>query len=64
MQYSVFRCYLSPTSMQELRWQLTRIIEPVDHLLVIGLCGACVARIRSHNGESAWPDDPHGTIVL
>ena len=64
MQYSVFRCYLTPTAMQELRWQLAKIIEPVDDLLVIGLCGPCIDRIRSLNGESAWPDDPHGTLIL
>ncbi len=64
MQYSVFRCYLSPRAMQELRWELAKLIEPEDDLLVIGLCGACIDRIRSLNGSEAWPDDPHGTMVL
>ena len=44
--------------------KVAKIIEPVDDLLVIGLCGACIDRIRSLNGDSAWPDDPHGTLIL
>jgi CRISPR-associated endonuclease Cas2 len=34
MQYSVFRCYLSPRAMQELRWELAKLIEMRDVVLV------------------------------
>ncbi len=41
IQYSVFRCRLDRTALEKLRWELNRILDPVDHLLVIPLCEGC-----------------------
>ena len=42
MQYSVFRCWLNPRSMEQLRWELTEILMPEDDVLFIPLCSSCV----------------------
>lgn len=42
MQYSVFRCWMTPSQMQDLRWQLTCVLEPEDEVLLIPLCTRCV----------------------
>lgn len=54
IQYSVFRCKLRPREMERLQWELTKILEPEDDLMIIGLCGDCARRIRSRTGKHDW----------
>jgi len=54
IQYSVFRCKLRQREMERLQWELTRILEPEDDLLIIGLCGDCARRIRCRTGKDDW----------
>lgn len=61
LQYSVFRCYLTPTQLQELRWELTQLLTPEDDVLFIPLCDRCVEGIQvTHSTEKNvdWPDRP------
>ena len=32
MQYSVFRCWMTPSQMHSLRWELTQVLEPVQEI--------------------------------
>ncbi|MFH1921155.1 MAG: CRISPR-associated endonuclease Cas2 [Planctomycetota bacterium] len=54
IQYSIFRCKLRPREMERLQWELTKILEPEDDLLIIGLCGDCAERIRCRTGKDDW----------
>lgn len=61
MQYSVFRCWLTPREKEKLRWELTDLLEPEDDVLFIPLCADCVKGICSiHTLEEQpnWPDAP------
>lgn len=61
MQYSVFRCWMTPLQMQRLRWELTEILETEDDLLLIPLCARCVAGLEvahSTSKQANWPDAP------
>ena len=61
MQYSVFRCWLNPTQMQKLRWELTGILDPEDDVLMIPLCSRCVEGMEttfSAQNVPNWPDAP------
>ena len=61
MQYSVFRCWLTPRQMQQLRWELTELLTPEDDVLLIPLCGGCVAAIEVTHPEGSrpyWPETP------
>jgi CRISPR-associated protein Cas2 len=61
MQYSVFRCWLSPQQMQKLRWEVTQLMDSVDELLMIPLCANCVAGMEvahSATHRPRWPDAP------
>lgn len=61
MQYSVFRCWMTPSLMQQLRHELTELLDPVDDVLMIPLCSDCVAGIRvTHSSvkEPSWPEEP------
>ena len=61
MQYSVFRCWMTPLLMQRLRHELTELLEPEDDVLMIPLCGECVAGVQvTHSAvkQPEWPESP------
>jgi CRISPR-associated protein Cas2 len=67
LQYSVFRCHLSETQVQCLRWELTELLHPEDDVLVIPLCSRCVAAIRvTHSATKRpdWPAAPQGHQIV
>ncbi len=43
LQYSVFRCSLRPREMERMHWQLTRLLDAEDGLLILRLCADCAA---------------------
>ena len=47
MQYSVFRCWLNPRGMEQLRWELTELLLPEDDVLFIPLCNRCAEGIEA-----------------
>jgi CRISPR-associated protein Cas2 len=58
LQYSVFRCRLSQRQLERLQWELLKIIEKDDDLLIIGLCKTCSGKVRTRGGQSDWEDEP------
>ncbi len=67
MQYSVFRCWLNPTQMQRLRWELTQVLDPEDDVLMIPLCANCVKGMETtHSARNVpdWPDSPESFEIL
>ncbi len=64
LQYSVFRCDLSERDIERLRWEVSRIMEPEDSLLVVGLCGACVKRIKARDSSRNWPQEPSPWAII
>jgi CRISPR-associated protein Cas2 len=67
IQESVFRCWLTPTHMQRLRWDLTQVMDPTDELLMIPLCARCVAgmeTIFTIQNEPNWPEAPESHRIL
>jgi CRISPR-associated protein Cas2 len=67
VQYSVFRCWLTARQMEQLRWELTEILESEDDILMIPICGPCATGIRgTHtNGESnRWPGAPPTHLIV
>jgi CRISPR-associated protein Cas2 len=61
MQWSVFRCWLTRRELERLRWELTELLAPEDHVLLIPLCGSCVSGICSTHSASVpptWPQAP------
>lgn len=55
LQFSIFRCRLTPREREKLRWQLEKILTKEDNLLIVGLCSQCVERVRACNRSGAWP---------
>ncbi|MHC5537925.1 CRISPR-associated endonuclease Cas2 [Singulisphaera rosea] len=67
MQESVFRCWMTPSQMHRLRWELTQVLEPNDEVLMIPLCPHCVSGMEttySAQNPIAWPDSPESHRIL
>jgi CRISPR-associated protein Cas2 len=67
MQYSVFRCWLTPREMERLRWELTELLAPEDDVMMIPLCSTCVAGIKGTHLATRppiWPDEPEGHRIV
>lgn len=64
LQYSVFRCRLTPREEERLRWELTKLLDKQDAWLIVPLCGSCVQRLRSRDSRATWPADPPAHIIL
>ena len=67
MQYSVFRSWLTARELQKLRWELTEILAPEDDVLLIPLCGQCVANIQGTHvalRPPDWPEEPVGHKIV
>lgn len=61
VQYSVFRCWLSYSEMQRLRWELTQKLTSEDDVMFIPLCSRCVSGLEvAHSAakQPDWPDAP------
>ncbi|MFO0796361.1 MAG: CRISPR-associated endonuclease Cas2 [Gemmataceae bacterium] len=56
VQYSVFRCWLTKLEAERLRWELTTLLDPEDEVLLIPLCGTCVAGIVGIHGTDRPPE--------
>jgi CRISPR-associated protein Cas2 len=64
IQYSVFRCRLSPIELERLRWELTRLVHAEDEVLVIPLCEHCSAGAGGLYEKHRWDlDRPTFTVI-
>jgi CRISPR-associated protein Cas2 len=54
LQYSLFRCRLSKTEMEKLRWELERILSDEDDLMFVHLCPRCAGRVQEKDKDSDW----------
>jgi CRISPR-associated protein Cas2 len=54
LQYSIFRCWLSQRSREKLRWELEKVLEAEDDLLLIRLSHQCVRDLQGYNRSAAW----------
>ena len=64
VQYSIFRCRLTTTSLERLRWELARITEPNDSVLFIPLCDRCSGNVRDVYRKQGWDEDrPSFSVV-
>lgn len=64
IQYSIFRCWLSQRRREKLRWELEKILEAEDDLLLIRLSRQCVKGLYVYNRENAWPVEEAGHRII
>lgn len=54
LQYSVFRCRLTKTEVEKLRWELEKILSKDDKLLILNVCEKCENKTVSLNRPESW----------
>ena len=57
VQYSVFRCRLTERDVARLRWELSRIMQPEDELLIVRSCNACIEKVEILSSKTSWPKE-------
>jgi len=57
IQYSLFRCRLSKTEMEKLRWELEKILADEDDLMFVHLCPRCAGRVQEKGQDGGWSRD-------
>ena len=57
IQYSLFRCRLSKTEMEKLRWELEKILADEDDLMFVHLCPRCAGRVQEKGQDGGWSGD-------
>ena len=64
VQYSVFRVRGTRLTIERMRWELEKLLDEEDELLIIPLCSRCAERIRARSTDESWPEeDPPFLIV-
>jgi CRISPR-associated protein Cas2 len=67
MQWSVFRCWMTPLEVERLRWELTSFLDAEDDVMIIPLCAHCAANIKGTHSATkpvSWPDEPEGHKIV
>jgi len=64
VQYSVFRVRGTNRQIEQLRWELERILEVEDDVLIVPICDSCADRMKYRNPENAWPQEDPSFAIL
>lgn len=56
LQYSIFRCRLTKTEMEKLRWELEKDLTAEDKLLILNVCDRCEQRTLALNRPESWTE--------
>lgn len=54
IQYSLFRCRLTKTEMEKLRWEIEKLLGDDDDLMFVHLCPGCASRIHERGCGKSW----------
>jgi CRISPR-associated protein Cas2 len=54
IHYSLFRCRLNESEMEQLRWELEKILDSEDDLMFVHLCPGCAGRVRERGKNKDW----------
>lgn len=64
IQYSIFYCRINSCSLEKMRWELGKILEKEDGLMIVPLCETCAKRLSAFNPKTQWGNEDDSFIVL
>jgi CRISPR-associated protein Cas2 len=64
VQFSVFRMYCTKTDLEQLRFDLAKLMESEDDLLVIHLCPGCARRVVDTSTKTSWDEERKRIEIL
>jgi len=63
-QQSVFRCRMSKRTLERMNWELTRILDKEDELMIVGLCDSCYRKARIRGAHREWAKEQEGHVIV
>lgn len=64
VQYSVFRVEGTKARIARLRWELARVLDAEDALLVVRLCRSCAESLEACHSDGQWPESEKGFKIV
>lgn len=64
IQYSIFRCWLNSRDIERMKWELAKLLDEEDNLLIAELCRKCAGKIRINGRNSTWSDNIPGYKII
>jgi CRISPR-associated protein Cas2 len=64
VQYSVFRCRLNQREVERLKWELSKIMDGIDELMIVGLCEKCADKVIIKGMPQRWSSSVTSYEVL
>lgn len=64
VQFSIFRCRINKRQLERMRWELEKILDVEDRLLISSLCDCCAMKVISRNSISDWDKDQPRFAVI
>jgi len=64
IQFSIFKVQASQRQIERLRWELSGVLDEVDHLLIVGLCAKCAQEVQEQGLKQMWEAEPPNFVVL
>jgi CRISPR-associated protein Cas2 len=64
LQYSLFRCRLTVRQMEQLRWEMEKLLTDEDRLLILNVCENCERKTAAINRPEAWDEPPAAFTIL
>ncbi len=58
LQYSLFRCRMTETEKERLRWELEQLLDAEDDMMLVHLCPGCAARTLERGSRERRWDSP------
>jgi len=58
LQLSIFRVQMNKTRLEALRWELNKILDEDDDLMIVRLCPGCAQRVIDTRGSEPWKKPP------
>lgn len=58
LQYSLFRCRLTETEKESLRWELEQLLDDDDDMMFVYLCPGCAGRTVQRGRRPKQWDGP------
>jgi CRISPR-associated protein Cas2 len=56
VQYSIYRARLDDLQVERLRWELARVMDAEDSLVIVDLCPTCASNVISRNHVEGWQE--------
>jgi len=55
---------MTRTQLEELRWELGKVMAEEDDLMIVRLCPGCAQRVIDSRGEHPWKNTPPTFEIL